>query len=105
MPAFDSVRQKDWTPKAGAAWDVFGDGKTAIKVNFSKYVLGQSLVASNPLIALSSSNVTTTATRNWTDNDGDFIPDCDLTNPGAQSPTAAGASAGGHMRHREPALL
>ena len=52
-----------------------------------KYVLGQSLVASNPLIALSSSNVVTTATRTWTDNDGNFIPDCDLTNPGLQGPT------------------
>ncbi|MEO8260120.1 MAG: TonB-dependent receptor [Acidobacteriota bacterium] len=90
VPAFDSVRQKDWTPKVGAAWDVFGDGKTALKMNFSKYVLGQSLVASNPLINLSSNNVTTTGTRVWTDNDGDFIPDCDLTNPGAQGPTAAG---------------
>ena len=90
VPAFDSVRQKDWTPKVGAAWDVFGDGKTALKMNFSKYVLGQSLVASNPLINLSSNNVTTTGTRVWTDNDGDFIPDCDLTNAGAQGPTAAG---------------
>jgi hypothetical protein len=53
-------------------------------------VLGQSLVASNPLIALSSSNVTTTATRPWTDNDGDFIPDCDLTSPLAQGPTLSG---------------
>ena len=49
-----SVRQKDCTPKVGAAWDVLGDGKTALKVNFAKYVLGQSLVASNPLIALSA---------------------------------------------------
>ena len=36
---------RTWTPKIGAAWDVFGDGKTALKVNFAKYVLGQSLVA------------------------------------------------------------
>ena len=90
VPAFQSVRQKDWTPKIAASWDVFGDGKTAMKMNFSKYMLGQSLVASNPLINLSSNNVTTTATRPWTDNDGDFIPDCDLTNPGAQGPTGAG---------------
>src|SRR6185436_9792194 len=59
--------------------------------NFAKYVLGQSLVASNPLIALSNSNLVLTATRPWTDNDGDFVPDCDLTNPGAQGPTAAGS--------------
>jgi hypothetical protein len=91
-PAFDSVRQKDWTPKAGASWDLFGDGKTALKVNFAKYVLGQSLVASNPLIALSSSNVVTTATRTWADNNGNFIPDCDLTNASLQGPTQTGAN-------------
>jgi Carboxypeptidase regulatory-like domain len=91
VPAFQSVRQKDWTPKVGAAWDVLGDGKTALKVNFAKYVLGQSLVASNPLIALSAFNVVTTATRTWNDNNGNFIPDCDLTNPAAQGPTAAGS--------------
>ncbi|MEP7308435.1 MAG: carboxypeptidase-like regulatory domain-containing protein [Acidobacteriota bacterium] len=91
VPAFDSVKNKDWTPKIGAAWDVFGDGKTALKMNLAKYVLGQSLVASNPLIALSSSNIVLTATRPWTDNNGNFIPDCDLTNAGAQGPTAAGS--------------
>ena len=92
VPAFDSVRQKDWTPKAGASWDVFGDGKTALKVNFAKYVLGQSLVASNPLIALSSSNLTLTSTRTWVDNNGNFVPDCDLTNARLQGPTQTGAN-------------
>ena len=92
MPAFDSVRQKDWTPKVGAAWDVFGDGKTALKVNFAKYVLGQSLVASNPLIALSSSNVVLTATRTWADNNGNFIPGLRSDEPGRTGSDAAGAS-------------
>ena len=69
---------------------MLGDGKTALKVNFAKYVLGQSLVASNPLIALSPFNIVLTATRPWTDNNGNFIPDCDLTNPAAQGPRLAG---------------
>ena len=30
-------------------------------------------------------------TRPWTDNNGDFIPDCDLTNPAAQGPTLTGS--------------
>jgi hypothetical protein len=91
VPTYTSVRHKDITPKLAASWDVRGDGKTAVKVNFAKYVLGQSLVASNPLVALTPFNVQTTATRNWIDNNRNFIPDCDLTNPAAQSPTAAGA--------------
>jgi hypothetical protein len=91
VPTYQSVRQKDLTPKMAAAWDVNGDGKTALKVNFAKYVLGQSLVASNPLVALTPFFVQLTASRAWVDNNGNFIPDCDLTNPLAQGPTAAGA--------------
>ncbi len=92
VPDFQSVRHKDLTPKMAASWDVMGDGKTALKVNFAKYVLGQSLVASNPLVALTPFNVVLTGSRNWVDNDNDFVPDCDLTNPGAQGPTAAGGN-------------
>ena len=100
VPQYDTVRMKDWTPKLAASWDVFGDGKTAVKVNLSKYVLGLSLAASNPLITLSNSNIVTTAGSNitgapgrtWTDNNGDFKPDCDLTNPAAQGPTLAGSA-------------
>jgi hypothetical protein len=89
VPTYESVRHKDLTPKMAASWDVRGDGKTALKVNFAKYVLGQSLVASNPLVALTPFNVVLVASRNWVDNNGNFIPDCDLTNPAAQGPTAA----------------
>jgi hypothetical protein len=90
VPDYQSVRQKDVTPKLAASWDVRGDGKTAIKVNFAKYVLGQSLVASNPLIALSPFNTVLTGTRSWIDNNGNFIPDCDLSNPAAQGPGLPG---------------
>jgi hypothetical protein len=90
VPAYQTVRMKDLTPKMAVAWDVFGDGKTALKVNLSKYVLGLSLAASNPLITLSNSNIQLTATRTWTDNNNNFTPDCDLTNPAAQSPTGVG---------------
>ncbi len=92
IPTFQSVRQRDITPKIAASWDPFGDGRTAVKVNVAKYVLGESLVASNPLVALTPFNVVLTATRSWADTNGNFIPDCDLTNPAAQSPTATGAN-------------
>jgi Carboxypeptidase regulatory-like domain len=92
VPSYNSVQQKDLTPKIAAAWDVMGDGKTAIKVNISKYVLGESLVASNPLIALSPFNTILTGTRTWSDTNGNFIPDCNLSNPNAQGPTQTGAN-------------
>jgi hypothetical protein len=105
VPTYQSVRQKDITPKIAAAWDVMGDGKTAIKVNISKYVLGESLVASNPLIGLSPFNPILTGTRSWIDNNNNFIPDCDLTNPNAQGPTQTGANKQVDTCGAAPALL
>src|SRR6185503_8072412 len=89
VPEYQTQRQKDITPKVAAAWDVFGDGKTALKVNLAKYVLGQALSAPQ-LSVTSNSNVVLTATRTWVDNNVNFLPDCDLTNPAAQGPTLSG---------------
>jgi hypothetical protein len=89
VPAFDTTRYKDLTPKIATAWDVFGDGKTALKVNYGKYVLGQALVVGG-LASQPGYNVQLTSSRTWVDNDRDFVPDCDLTNPAAQSPTLTG---------------
>ena len=79
----DGVSYNDITPRFGAAYDLFGNGKTAIKVNAGKYLVaadGSSITGGllNPL-----SRVSTTANRTWTDN-GNFRPDCDLLNPQAQ---------------------
>src|SRR5262249_53300064 len=41
---FDAIRPptfKDFTPRLGAAYDLFGDGKTAVKGSISKYVSQQ----------------------------------------------------------------
>jgi hypothetical protein len=90
VPAFDTTRYKDFTPKIATAWDVFGDGKTALKVNYGKYVLGQALVVGG-LASQPGYNVQLTSSRTWVDNDRDFVPDCDLTNKDAQGPTLTGA--------------
>jgi hypothetical protein len=89
VPAFDTTRYKDWTPKVATSWDVFGDGKTALKVNYAKYVLGQALVVGG-LASQPGYNVQLTSSRTWVDNNRNFIPDCDLTNPVAQGPTLTG---------------
>jgi len=89
VPAFDTTRYKDFTPKVAAAWDVFGDGKTAIKVNYGKYVLGQALVVGG-LASQPGYNVQLTSSRSWIDNDRDFVPDCDLTRNTNQGPTQVG---------------
>jgi hypothetical protein len=82
FPATEGVRFKDLTPKIGAAYDVRGDGKTAVKVSLNKYVQGlgsgDAFFGSvlNPI-----NRVGNATTRNWTDRNGNYIPDCDLANP------------------------
>ena len=80
-PLTDGVTgYNDITPRAGLAWDLFGTGKTSVKLNVGKYLQA----AQNGLTYATlrpSGRLTTTVTRPWTDTDGDFIPDCDLSNP------------------------
>lgn len=86
----DGVSYHDITPRFGAAYDVFGNGKTALKVNIGKYLVaadGSSITGGllNPL-----SRVSTTANRTWTDANGNFHPDCNLLDPQAQDLRASG---------------
>ena len=69
---------KDINPRMGVAYDLFGTGKTAIKASFGRYVQAVTTAyaaAVNPITASGTS-----ATRTWTDRNGDFIADCDLKN-------------------------
>ena len=79
---------KDLTPRMGAAYDLFGNGKTAIKFNAGRYLEGVGIqlnyVNSNPTLRMPRSTGqfgTAGVTRAWTDVDGDFVADCDLLNP------------------------
>jgi Carboxypeptidase regulatory-like domain len=78
----------DIAPRMGMAYDVFGDGRTAVKVNLSKYFQS----AANDGVYIGTNKASTfaqTATRSWTDN-GNFNPDCDLNSPLAQDNRATG---------------
>jgi len=82
--AVTSMSLHDVTPRMGVSYDLFGNGKTAVKATLGKYALAVFTIG-NPL------GVTTTATRTWTDADGDFLVDCNLPNMAAQNPaTLAG---------------
>lgn len=76
FPARDLVRWKDLSPRLGLAYNVFGNGKTALKASLSRYnVQALFLNDQNPARA----NVT--MTRQWTDPNGDFIIQGDPFNP------------------------
>ena len=69
----------DISPRVGVVYDVFGNGRTAIKGSFGRYVSATQaglVEAYRPAIAAVNST-----TRAWTDSNGNFFPDCDLRNP------------------------
>jgi hypothetical protein len=91
FPAQDSLSWHDITPKMGAIYDLFGNGKTALKASLNKYLRGYGTFApgtptsgNNPIGALS-----VMAVRAWSDN-GNYIPDCNLFNPALQDNVATG---------------
>jgi hypothetical protein len=85
LPArsYDAVKNvpnwKDINPRVGATYDLFGNGRTAVKTSLGRY-LNKAGVAitrnNNPFIASVQS-----VNRIWSDTDGDFFPDCTLQNP------------------------
>jgi hypothetical protein len=91
-PGVDSY--KDVTPRMAATYDLFGDGKTAIKANVGKY-LEATITASNYGIANPTSRIASNVSRNWTDANSNFVADCDLLNPVAQDLRSRGGDVCG----------
>ena len=73
----------------GAAYDVFGTGKTAIKANLEASKAPRSgafYAANNPAVK----TVTRVTARPWTDGNRNFRIDCNLSNPRLQDSLASG---------------
>lgn len=90
FPAQKSITWNDITPKLGLTYDLFGDGKTAVKASLNKYVAAQTTGAPvvNP-----AANVVSSTTRSWNDANRNFVPECDLTSPTANGECGAMANA------------
>jgi hypothetical protein len=95
FPEQSNLDFHDITPKSQAAYDLFGNGKTALKVSLNKYLSGLGTtntnaaypvtLGPNPLQVL---NIV--ARRNWTDGNRNYIPDCNLLSRFEQNNLATG---------------
>jgi hypothetical protein len=94
-PGVDSY--KDISPRLGASFDVFGDGRTALKVHMGRYLDGAGTsgiyTSTNPTLRMPQTTSMfgpAGVTRAWTDANSNFLPDCDLQNPDRQDLRASG---------------
>ena len=85
-PVSDVPNWKDLEPRLGVAYDLFGNGKTALKASLGRYVgtTAVEIAAANNPITTSVNSIN----RSWDDTSfgpgdprtGNFVADCDLTN-------------------------
>jgi hypothetical protein len=78
FPGQEAVNWKDLNPRLGLAFDLFGNGKTAVKASANRYVLGEGTGRASTINPIQSNN---TMTRQWTDRNDDRIVQGDPFNP------------------------
>ena len=70
---YDIPHWKNISPRLGIAFDLFGNGKTAVKASVGRYLQADNLTTitgrANPTAA-----IVTSASRDWNDANRDFIP-------------------------------
>jgi hypothetical protein len=101
----ENVSWKDITPKMGATYDLFGNGRTALKVTLNKYLEGLGTTGAGGVANISNApnpigRLNTQTTRPWTDNGAnggianDFVPQCNLQDYSANGECGALLNAG-----------
>ena len=65
------------SPRFGAAYDLFGTGRTALKAALGRYPFRNTGVAVNLPVA----NMSQFTDRSWNDANQNYVPDCNLLNP------------------------
>ena len=97
FPVTDGVKgYNDISPRLGLAYDLFGNGKTSLKVNLGRYLDAASNNNGNYSITNPTSRMAGSTeagrpaiTRSWNDADRDFVPDCNLNSNDANGECGA----------------
>jgi hypothetical protein len=91
----------DITPRLGFAYDVFGNGKTALKANVGKYLQAATAdtiySSNNPAARIVTRIGVPAAPRSWTDGNNNRVVDCDLLSTAAQNNLASGGDSCGAL--------
>ena len=75
----DTPSWQDVSPRLGVAWDIMGDGKTAVKASAGRYVRGEGTGFPQSLNPATRSALR--SDRAWFDLNGDFFPDANELGP------------------------
>jgi hypothetical protein len=100
IPGQDFYNLKDLSPRVGLVYDVFGNGKTAIRGSANRYATGFSTAywdgnPASPLAGLVPNTLLNLVTRSWFDTNRNFAPDCDLASPAANGECGAAPASFG----------
>jgi hypothetical protein len=81
LPYSQTLSWKDITPRLGMSYDLFGTGRTALKVSLGRYVQASVATINSPFSQLSN-----LVTRSWNPKAAPgsanyYTPQCDLLNP------------------------
>ena len=82
---------KDVNPRVGVAYDLFGDGRTALKGSLGRYVVVETNAIASAHRPINT--VVNSVRRTWGDTNGNLIPDCDLQSPLANGECGAFSSS------------
>jgi hypothetical protein len=89
LPAMNHIpHYQNLNPRLGFAYDLFGNGKTALKASIGQYPEIIKVATGNP-----ANNLSRQTNRTWNDNffgpgdprSGNYIPDCDLRLPASNA--------------------